>query len=211
MKMEARLVVITGPMFSGKTTELYRQLNRLSIIHHNIVCITHDLDRRYKNNVSHDNYGLNASHTIHYVDDLASFRLTPEYKEAVVVGIDEGQFFHRLAFHVLQMVEKDNKMVIVSGLNLDYLRNPFQDMVKLIILADRCVFLQAFCFYCPKERCQPALFTWKSSSSSLSPSSSSRIEVGNQNIYRAVCRRHWVELVNKAGPERYKVEEQEEE
>ena len=119
MNPYVQLIVITGPMFSGETTELYRYLNRLHVTQHNVICITHGLNHRHENNTTYNNDHLNEPLQVYHVLDLESFRSTPEYKKATVVGIDEGQLFPDLLPNVLHMVEKDRKTVIVSGINLD--------------------------------------------------------------------------------------------
>ena len=53
-----RIEVIMGPMFSGKSTELLRRLERHRIAHKNVVLIKHKSDLRYEGSescvVTHD-------------------------------------------------------------------------------------------------------------------------------------------------------------
>ena len=53
-----RIEVVMGPMFSGKSTELLRRLERHRIAHKNVILIKHKSDMRYEGSescvVTHD-------------------------------------------------------------------------------------------------------------------------------------------------------------
>lgn len=87
-----------GPMFSGKSTELLRRLQRHSIAHKNVVLIKHKNDKRYDGSescvVTHDQRKREARLILAELD--YSLFEEPVYREADVIGIDEAQFFGRL-------------------------------------------------------------------------------------------------------------------
>ena len=64
------------------------------------------------------------------------------FKESKVIAIDEAHFFSDLLKFV-KYAEKFNKIIIVSGLDGDYKREPIGDILKLIPLCDDVVKLKA--------------------------------------------------------------------
>ena len=83
-------------------------------------------------------------------------------------------------------VENDGKQVVVAGLDGDRFRKPFGDILKLIPVADRIQKLTAFCKLCRDGT--PALFSYGSISVD------DLVVVGQVDLYRAVCRKHYLEL-----------------
>ena len=54
------------------------------------------------------------------------------YKDCDVIVIEEGQFFNNLYDFTLEAAEKDNKIIIIAGLDGDSNREEFGDIIKLI-------------------------------------------------------------------------------
>ena len=170
--------MIIGPMFSGKTTELIRRLSRYRIINKKVLIISHKIDDRYSSLhhiCSHDN----KKETCLKFSHLKTVLSLTELKDADVIGIDEGQFFPDLRFFVLEC-EKMNKSVIVSGLDGDYKRQPFNNMMSLIPLSDHVTKLSALCNI--KKDGTLAIFSKKLSNST------NIIDVGGVDKYIPVCR-----------------------
>ena len=84
-----------GPMFSGKSTELLRRLQRQKIARKKVLLIKHASDQRYEGSdryvVTHDQVKTEAKLVIEKLDERLFQR--SDYLEANVVGIDEAQFF----------------------------------------------------------------------------------------------------------------------
>lgn len=143
------LHIITGPMFSGKTTELIRIAKQYQSINKKIIAINYSLDKRYDseaNIFSHDKQKFEANLAL---ENLANLIDNPLIENSDVILIDEIQFFKN-SFPVIQLlVEKMNKTVIVSGLDGDYLQNPFGDICRLIAFADKLTRLNAICKLSP--------------------------------------------------------------
>lgn len=141
------LHVITGPMFSGKTTELIRITRQYQSINKKMIIINYSRDTRYdaEGNISSHNLEiLKKTLSLENLDSL----LTTHYdliQEVDVIVIDEIQFF-RDCFDVIRyLVETENKIVVVSGLDGDYLQNPFGDICKLSAFSDYFLRLNAIC------------------------------------------------------------------
>lgn len=136
--MRGRLEVITGPMFSGKTTELLRRIRRAEIAEQVVHLWKHGADDRY----AVDEVVSHAGHRKRCTDIL-------EVEDADVVVFDEAQFYdpEDIVTHALQLV-RDGVRVIVAGLDMDSDQRPFGPMPLLMAYADEVVKLKAICAVC---------------------------------------------------------------
>ena len=100
------LELIIGSMYSGKSTELMRQVARLKSIGMRCLVINHTNDTRVDGDYvqSHDGEQVVAAKT----DDLLLINVRP-YD---AIAIDEAQFFPNLKSAVMLMVETHNKHVM---------------------------------------------------------------------------------------------------
>ena len=138
------LHVITGPMFSGKTTELLRIYKKYQSINKKIMSINYEKDTRYSENsaiCSHNKESISTTLSLSNLHDLLKYNLD-EYN---VIIIDEIQFLKNAFQTIKTLVEEMEKTVIVSGLDGDYLQKPFGDVCRLICFADELTKLNAIC------------------------------------------------------------------
>ena len=110
-----------------------------------------------------------------------------DYIAARLIVIEEGQFFPDLYDFVIHAVEKDGKDVIVVGLDGDSDRKPFGQMLELVPMADEILRLTSLCKRCGDG--SPALF----SALVRGVSKSAQIFVGANDMYEAMCRKHYLE------------------
>ncbi|MFZ1784270.1 MAG: thymidine kinase [Ferruginibacter sp.] len=136
--------VICGSMFSGKTEELIRRLKRVRIANLKVEIFKPAIDVRYDetNIVSHDTNAIVSTP----VDSSQSILLLAQ--DADVVGIDEAQFFDDQIGAVCEELAQRGIRVIVAGLDMDYLGNPFGQMPNLLAKADYITKLHAICMKC---------------------------------------------------------------
>jgi thymidine kinase len=183
-KVQMSLELIIGPMFAGKTSVLQSIHRRWKSL--GFICVAYkpQIDTRYSIECisSHDQIHIAATCVATLMDRLP----TEEYKSAQLILIEEGQFFPDLFDFVMTAVEKDGKQVVVAGLDGDRFRKPFGDILRLIPLADRIQKLTAFCSVCRNGT--PALFSFGSIITD------DLVVVGQVDLYRAVCRKHYLEL-----------------
>jgi len=135
------LHVITGPMFSGKTTELIRIAKQYQSINKKILSINYSKDTRYDEEAKIFSHDKQKFETTLALDDLSNIPI----EDSEVVIIDEIQFFKNSFSVIKSLVEDHNKIVILSGLDGDYLQNPFGDICRLIAFADKLTRLTAIC------------------------------------------------------------------
>lgn len=136
--------VICGSMFSGKTEELIRRLNRARIARQKVEIFKPEVDTRYDETdvVSHDAKAIasnpvqNASQILFYTDDFE------------VVGIDEAQFFGDELVGVCNELANRGKRVIVAGLDMDFKGKPFGPIPSLLATAEYVTKVHAICIRC---------------------------------------------------------------
>jgi alanine racemase len=124
--------VICGSMFSGKTEELIRRLKRAIIARQEVRIFKPKLDRRYDELkvVSHDSNYI-ASVPVH-----SSAEILTGSEGAEVVGIDEAQFFDDGLPAVCKTLADRGVRVIVAGLDMDFLGNPFGPLPHLMAVSE---------------------------------------------------------------------------
>lgn len=180
---QGRLELIIGNMFSGKSTELIRRINRERSINKKILVINYIGDNRYATNsvATHDNNTVECLK----LDKLSNIdkKIIKQYDSFF---IDEGQFFIDLYTGVKQLVERHKKHVVVSGLDGDANRNIFGDMIKLIPICDTVDKLHAYCNKCNNGIIAP--FTKKISNTT----SEIIVDIGGTDKYIPVCRYHYL-------------------
>ncbi len=137
--------VICGSMFSGKTEELLRRLNRARIAKQTIEIFKPHVDVRYSETkvVSHDERAIQSTP----VDSALNILLYVNDK-VDVVGIDEAQFFDNTLIDVCNQLANRGIRVIVAGLDMDYLGNPFGPMPQLLSIAEYVTKVHAICIRC---------------------------------------------------------------
>lgn len=143
--MTARLTVISGPMFSGKTEELIRLIARAKLAGRQVQVfkpmIENRLGRIYQIS-SHTGIELEAQPIQHSLDILTHLKSTTQ-----VVAVDEVQFFDsQIVDAITEIIEQDVE-VITAGLPLDFRGEPFGQMPILLALADKIIVLTAVCTY----------------------------------------------------------------
>lgn len=166
--------VVCGSMFSGKTEELLRRVRRAEIARLSVRIFKPKLDTRY------DRIKV-VSHDDNYLDSFPVKRSADIVKwasDADVIGIDEAQFFdNKLPFYCNELA-KTGKRVIVAGLDMDYLGEPFKNMAHLLTMADEIDKVKAICMRCGED----ALYSYRFTTSK------ERVLLGEKNHYEPRCR-----------------------
>ena len=124
--------VIVGSMFSGKTEELIRRLKRARIARQKVEIFKPKIDVRYDevNVVSHD------SNFIVSTPVESSSQILLLANDVEVIGVDEAQFFDEELPKVCETLANRGIRVIVAGLDMDYLGNPFGPLPHLMATAE---------------------------------------------------------------------------
>ncbi|HEY6163220.1 MAG TPA: thymidine kinase [Bacteroidia bacterium] len=143
-KRKGWIEVICGSMFSGKTEELIRRLKRAQLAQQKVEIFKPEIDTRYheKKVVSHD------ANEIHSTPVSSSEKVLELANNVDVVGIDEAQFFDAGIVKVCNHLADKGVRVIVAGLDMDYLGNPFGPVPALLACAEYVTKVHAICMRC---------------------------------------------------------------
>jgi thymidine kinase len=132
--------VICGSMFSGKTEELIRRIKRTKIANQKFKVFKPTIDSRSKNYIeSHDESKLESMEVKH------SSEILNNVGNCQVVAIDEAQFFDNGIVDVCNQLANNGIRVIVAGLDMDYLGNPFGPIPNLMAVAEYVTKVHAVC------------------------------------------------------------------
>ena len=159
------LEIILGGMYAGKTSrlvEIYKQCNFCNIP---VAVINHSIDSRYDNEFddllsTHDKIKIPCIKT-EKLFDIYPYDLSLEQDNQIllrvkdkskigtseVILINEGQFFPDLEEFV-KILLKNNKKIYVCGLDGDFERKKFGQMLDLIPLCDKVTKLTSLCSLC---------------------------------------------------------------
>ena len=101
MAFTGTISMICGPMFSGKTSEMFRHVRRYMVAKKKCVIIKYSKDTRY------GGMGEAATHDLIKMNSTPCTALNDVRAEAMqcdVIGIDEGQFFPDIVEFAEEMV-----------------------------------------------------------------------------------------------------------
>jgi len=171
------LQVITGSMFSGKTTELLRLLRRYEFAGKRVVLCKPKTDDRYSptHAVTHDNTGEVAI----VVESAADIITHVDMENVDVVGIDEAQFFDEALVSVCLRFLEQGIIVVVAGLDMDRNQQPFGCIPELLCRAKYITKLHAVCAGCSADACYSYM--------SVDVKSADQVHLGGAEAYQALC------------------------
>ncbi len=169
--------VITGCMFSGKTSELIRRLQRAQYARLSVVVFKPRIDDRY----SGDSVGSHTGQRMRSFQIDTADEIRDLVGDAQVVGIDEAQFFDDALVRVAEDLANAGRRVVIAGLDMDYRGVPFEPIPQLLAVAEYIQKNLAICVVCgnPADRSQRL------------SGPDSRVLVGESDAYEARCRLHW--------------------
>lgn len=149
-KMNGYLELILGPMFSGKTSkilDLYKQCEFSNIP---VVVINHTSDKRYSETMlsTHDLKMIPCIQASSLCDAMEILEIKNKINDATVILINEGQFFNDLYEWTEMMVDTNHKEIYICGLDGDFNRNKFGQILDLIPLCDKVTKLKSLCSMC---------------------------------------------------------------
>lgn len=171
--------VICGCMFSGKTEELIRRLNRALIAQQKVEIFKPSIDKRYHEEkiVSHSEREIRST-PVNFASDILLLAGNCD-----VVGIDEAQFFDEAIVEVCNTLANQGKRVIVAGLDMDYEGKPFGPMPFLLAIAEFVTKVHAIC----AQTGELASFSFRLAENK------SQVMLGEKDAYEARNRRSFVE------------------
>lgn len=176
--------LIIGPMFSEKTTEMLSRVRRAALAGKAGYIVKHSNDVRY------DAEALATHANVRQTSQPGSAETAPiivaahaalgavDVGDALVVGVDEGQFFPDLAACCEAWANRGLR-VIVAALDGDFARRPFGQIPLLVPLCELVEKRRGVCMLC-RER--DSAYTMRL------VECAELVLVGAKEAYRSVCR-----------------------
>lgn len=152
------LELIVGPMFAGKTNLLIKKYNELNSkeysfnnsSYYNCFAIDYSENDTIQNDIiiSHNGNKIPCftCNNLNYLCEDSKIRL--KFLKAKNIFINEAQFFKNLKTWVLDTRRIFKKNIILCGLDLDYTRNSFGELMELSPYADIVYNLSGKCNNC---------------------------------------------------------------
>jgi len=161
-------------MFSGKTEELIRRLNRARIARQRVEIFKPMIDTRYsvEDVVSHDSTVIRSTP----VESPGNILLMTG--DVDVIGIDEAQFFDSSLVDVCNALANQGVRVIVAGLDMDYTGKPFGPLPALLATAEYVTKVHAICMRCGNL----AMYSHRTTDSNQ------LVVLGEKEAYEPLCR-----------------------
>ena len=174
LTQKGSIEVICGSMFSGKTEELLRRLKRAQFAKLDIAVFKPKIDKRYDTQkvVSHD------ENTIKAIPVDCAKNILPLVNQAQVVAIDEAQFFDADLIAVCNELANDGVRVIIAGLDMDFLGNPFGVIPQILAISEHITKVHAICVDCSAI----------ANHSYRKTTDTTLVKLGEKEEYKALCR-----------------------
>lgn len=175
--------VIAGAMFSGKTEELIRRLNRAIIAKQQVEIFKPVIDTRY-----HDEYVVSHNETqirstpVNFSQDILLLAGNCD-----VVGIDEAQFFDEHLVEVVTQLADQGKRIIIAGLDMDFQGIPFGPMPAIMAIAEFVTKVHPICIKCGAI----AVYSHRLTKNTAT------VVVGEKESYEPLCRKCYNESKKK--------------
>lgn len=125
------------------------------------------------------------------MDIFEFFKWAQTQRDIHCVFVDEAQFLTR--YHVIELckiVDQYNVPVMAYGLRTDFQGNLFEGSETLLAVADKLVELKGVC-HCGRKATMVARIDEEGNA----VLEGDKIELGGEDRYVSLCRKHWFELV----------------
>lgn len=196
MNTLAHLEIIVGTMFSGKSTELIRRINRYEIAGNKVQVFKPALDARYSLSHVYSHDGLKKE--VHYVKNTDELKKLYD-PHLQVLAVDEPQFLESEIVDFCEQHVINGGISIVSLLLKDFQDNYFRfkdgryDTSEFIRRADHVMYLKALCtFKLEDETCgEEATRVQRLIDGTVAPKDSPLVLVGGKEAYEPRCRQHY--------------------
>lgn len=191
------ITTICGPMCAGKSAEIISIASRCEAVGQSYICFKPNIDKRVINGIETDNriVSRKGTLTVGAVTLDINFKLDQELckiiKEYNTFIFDEAQFFdiNSIKEFIAKCTEiNQNKQLFFAGLDKASIGKDFETITYLKTISDKILFLTANCSVlgCKSKATITAKIGGKHPSST--------VEVGGDDMYKAVCEKHYGEI-----------------
>lgn len=200
------LKIYVGPMYSGKTTELIRNYNRYRKYKQIII----DFDTSFDYNDKKKSVIELESNLYYYVDNLcnhnnqeieclkiSNINILEQFyiqnldiiNDVKIIHINEAQFFQDLKHVVINLLEKYNINIYIYGLDGDFKREKFGEIMDLVPYCDSITKLKGVCNNCDNN----ALFSHRI----CSGDQQMLVNDSQEDKYIPLCRKCYIQKIKQ--------------
>lgn len=184
-------------MNAGKSSALLQVAHNYKERGMNVLLITSKIDDRYGEGKIASRIGLESKASM-FDSDTNMVELCCIGSNACpydCILIDESQFLSREQVEQLTVIVDQYKVpVMCYGLRVDFKQNLFEGSAALFALADKHVEMKTIC-HCGSKASQIAKID---DSGHMVPFDSPQVEIGGNDRYISMCRKHYNELKNNS-------------
>jgi len=190
----AQLYFYYSSMNAGKSTHLLQSSYNYNECGLRTVLYTAQIDDRYTKGKVSSRLGIDAEAKLFDLEtDIFNEVKTMQTQEAIAcLLIDEAQFLTKEQVSQLtEVVDELNIPVLAYGIRTDFLGQTFSGSAALLAWADKLVELKTIC-HCGRK----ANFVIRLNSGGEAATQGAQVEIGGNERYQALCRKHFKEYVN---------------
>jgi len=194
----AKLYFYYASMNAGKSTNLLQAAFNYRERGMRVMLWTAGLDRRSPGKPIHSRIGLEAeAHLFDGGTDLAAAVEAEHAREPLsCVLVDEAQFLSRAqVWQCAHLADRRGLPVLCYGLRTDFQGELFEGSAPLLGIADALIELKAVC-HCGRK----ATMNLRVDASGQAVNTGAQTEIGGNELYIALCRRHFVAARGETAP-----------
>ena len=189
----AQLYFYYSAMNAGKSTSLLQSAYNYKERGMRAIIFTAAVDDRYEVGKVTSRIGLQADAQLYRSEDnlYQAISLLHNEKPLDCVFIDEAQFLTKTQVsELIEVVDELDIPVLAYGLRTDFLGETFEGSHYLLAWADKLFELKTVC-YCGRN----ANFVVRLDESGNAVTSGNQVEIGGNDRYESMCRKHFKALV----------------
>lgn len=191
----AKLYFYYSAMNAGKTTKLLQ--NNFNYIERGMKTLLYTFagDNRYGVAKITSRIGLSSEANVFnnntkLFDEITTFINNSNEKIACIL-IDEAQFLKKEQIKDLcRIVDELNIPVLTYGLRTDFLGEPFEGSLYLLLWSDELIEVKTIC-HCGKKATMNAKFNEIGEMINRNNNNSEQIDIGGNEKYISLCRKHY--------------------
>ncbi|MEM7058521.1 MAG: thymidine kinase [Pseudomonadota bacterium] len=194
----AKLYFNYSTMNAGKSTLLLQAWHNYRERGMDTYLLTADFDGRSGTGKIGSRIGIEAPADIYGTDDDLFAKIEGKLAEGAIacVLVDEAQWLSRdQVWQLARAVDDLNVPVMCYGLRVDFLGQLFPGSATLLALADEMREVRTIC-HCGKK----ATMVIRIDEDGMALTEGDQVEVGGNDRYVSLCRRHWREAVGDGCP-----------
>ncbi|OKY27778.1 MULTISPECIES: thymidine kinase [Thalassotalea] len=189
----AQLYFYYSTMNAGKSTHLLQSSYNYRERGMNTLLYTADIDNRFSTGQISSRLGLHADANLFSAETDIAQQVTQQHELTPVscVLVDEAQFLtEQQVKQLTDIVDMLKIPVLAYGIRTDFLGKTFVGSAALLAWADKLIELKTIC-HCGKK----ANFVVRTDDQGNAVTSGAQIEVGGNERYESLCRKHFKALV----------------